>query len=311
MEVAAAKHAEHMPLARQAKLEPTWLALMAYVRSATVVGADETTWRLMRTGETLKWWVWALRRDDAVAYDFLARRNQEAAAQLIGDFHGVLVADGHGAYEALRRTRAGGCREGPDGEPHSDPCIVLAQCWSHTRRRFHKCREHWPEAEEALDLIAQMYAVERQADDAEVRDEAARDKLRAKLRDEVSRHALDRLWAWTLERNPPPKSGLGRAISYMTGRWTGLTVFLDRPDVPPDNNATERSIRGPVLGRKNHGGSRSKAGMKASAVLYSLVEAAQLAGVDPRAYLRQVARRAINGGPPLLPHEYEPPPAAK
>ncbi len=83
------------------------------------------------------------------------------------------------------------------------------------------------------------------------------------------------------------------AIAYMLKRWNGLTLFLDEPLVPLDNNAAERALRGPVVGRKNHYGSRSKRGVKVAAVFYSLCETAKLCGIDPRAYLRKAAYAAI------------------
>ena len=51
---------------------------------------------------------------------------------------------------------------------------------------------------------------------------------------------------------------------------------------------------GPVSnGRKNHYGSRSERGTRVAALFYSLIESAKLAGVEPRAYLGEAARRAI------------------
>ncbi|WP_420843718.1 IS66 family transposase [Leptospirillum ferriphilum] len=32
-------------------------------------------------------------------------------------------------------------------------------------------------------------------------------------------------------------------LSHTTGHWDGLTLFLDRPEIPLDNNATERHLR--------------------------------------------------------------------
>ncbi len=34
--------------------------------------------------------------------------------------------------------------------------------------------------------------------------------------------------------------------------WQGLTIFVDHPHIPMDNNAAERGLRGSVLGRKNY-----------------------------------------------------------
>jgi transposase len=39
--------------------------------------------------------------------------------------------------------------------------------------------------------------------------------------------------------------------------WHGLTLFLEHPSLPLDNNASERALRNPVVGRKNYYGSRS------------------------------------------------------
>jgi transposase len=61
---------------------------------------------------------------------------------------------------------------------------------------------------------------------------------------------------WALAVEALPQSGLGKAIAYMGGLWDGLRVFLDDPNVDIDNNGTERALRGLVLGRNNHFGSR-------------------------------------------------------
>ena len=53
---------------------------------------------------------------------------------------------------------------------------------------------------------------------------------------------------------------IGKAAAYAIANWDRLTCFVDNPRVPLDNNATERAIRGPVVGRKNHYGSRSARG---------------------------------------------------
>jgi hypothetical protein len=70
---------------------------------------------------------------------------------------------------------------------------------------------------------------------------------------------------------------------------------VDDPRVPLDNNATERGIRGPVVGRKNHYGSKSERGTEVAAVFYSLFETAKLVGVDPARYLREAALADAHG----------------
>jgi REP element-mobilizing transposase RayT len=63
--------------------------------------------------------------------------------------------------------------------------------------------------------------------------------------------------------------------------------------IPLDNNAAERALRGVVVGRGNHYGSKSKRGTEVAALFYALFETAKLSGVDPRAYVTLAAKRAI------------------
>ncbi len=48
--------------------------------------------------------------------------------------------------------------------------------------------------------------------------------------------------------------------------------FVDDTRIPLANNATERGIRGPVVGRRNHFGSKSQRGTEVAATLYTIVE---------------------------------------
>ena len=137
-------------------------------------------------------------------------------------------------------------------------------------------------------------------------DDAARGeglRLRATLRAEQSAPIVTELRAWAQQQRALPESSLGKAISYMLGLWSGLTRFLDDPRIPLDNNATERGLRGMVVGRKNHYGSRSKRGTEVAALFYSLIESAKLCGVEPKAYLLRALRPALTTpGTVTLPH---------
>ena len=89
----------------------------------------------------------------------------------------------------------------------------------------------------------------------------------------------------------------------MLGLWPGLTRFLDDARVPLDNNATERGLRGMVVGRKNHYGSRSQRGREVAALFYSLIESAKLCGVEPKEYLLRATHAELETpGTVTLPH---------
>jgi Transposase IS66 family len=56
------------------------------------------------------------------------------------------------------------------------------------------------------------------------------------------------------------RSNFGKAVAYVLSHWTGLTRLLEDAAVPLDYNPAERALRGLVVGRKNHYGSRSQRG---------------------------------------------------
>jgi transposase len=316
VEVAIGKYGDHLPLERQARvmrregldvasqtlwdqiealatvLHPTYEALRRHVLAAPVIGADETWWRFMQGRAGKRWWAWSVTSADAVAYTILESRSQEAARQVLDGYEGIVLADGYGAYDAL--ARAG-------------PRFTLVHCWAHVRRKFVEAELHYPApCGEALALIGQLYAVERAcprldgAPDAASRAEGLR--LRAALRVERSVPLVAEIRAWAHRQRALPESSLGKALGYMLGLWPGLMRFLEDPRIPLDNNATERGLRGMVVGRKNHYGSRSKRGTEVAALFYSLIESAKLCGVEPKAYLLHAVRAALaNPGTVTLP----------
>ena len=114
---------------------------------------------------------------------------------------------------------------------------------------------------------------------------------------------LEALFKWIAAQEIPPSNSLRKALRYIQLREKGLMRFLDDPKIAPDNNATERVMRSVVLGRKNHYGSRSERGTEVAAIFYSLLESAELAGLNPHAYIRQAVAAALAGSEIPLPHE--------
>lgn len=317
VEVAIDKYLDHLPLERQARrmrregltidshtlwdqiealatvLQPSYEALRHYVLTAPVIGADETWWRFLQGRGAKRWWAWSVTREDAVTYTILASRSQDAARQVLNGYGGIVIADGYGAYEAL--ARAG-------------PRFTLAHCWAHVRRKFVEAEPHYPgPCGEVIELIKQLYAVERAGPGVEAlaseEGRAAALHLRAVARREQSIAIVDAIYAWAFQQRALPESSLGKAIAYMLGLWPGLTRFLGDARIPLDNNATERGLRGMVVGRKNHYGSRSQRGTEVAALFYSLIESAKLCGVNPKAYLLAATHAALaSPGTALLPH---------
>ena len=312
--VAVAKYLDHLPLARQVRqmarlgltvdtqtlwdqllalshhLTPTYEALGAHVRTAPVLGADETTWQLMEPGRSKMWWVWALARPDAVVYRLLGTRSAAGAATVLGDYRGIVLCDGYAAYGALAKRGA---------TDRASPTITLAHCWAHVRRQYVEAEASSPQAAEVLTRIGELYAAEAVAQETAAGDAAI---LLAERRARAA-PVVEAIRTWVTQQHALPQSALGKALAYTTELWPGLVAFLDDAAIPVDNNATERALRGIALGRKNHYGSRSKRGTEVAALFYSLIETAKLAGVNPKIYLLEATHAALlNPGTALLPH---------
>ena len=90
-----------------------------------------------------------------------------------------------------------------------------------------------------------------------------------------------RQWLDTESRSARPTSAFGRTLTYTRNRWETLVAFLIDGNVPVDNNASERHLRGPVVGRKNWMFAGSEGGAKAAAICFSIVGSCVLAGIDP------------------------------
>lgn len=167
---------------------------------------------------------------------------------------------------------------------------------AHARRGFVEAESAYPKAKEMIELIGKLYAVEARAHDGE------RDL--GELRRTESAAIVGKIKGWLASTVATPRSSLGKAILYVLDLWRELELYLTDARIPIDNNATERGMRGLAVGRKNHYGSRSERGTKVAALFYSLIESAKLAGVNPKAYLREAARRAIaSRGAVTLPRE--------
>jgi len=246
-----------------------------------------------------KWWVWCVASADSVFYNIHKSRSASAAKELLGGFKGVVITDGYSAYESALKNL-------PPGD------IVHAHCWAHVRRKFLDAEENYrEESKKPIEWIGKLFEIERKLPKLSRGECLSRRMVvldeRKSIREELSRPIINELRDWAHKTFPTllPSSSIGKAVSYMMNLWKGLIVFLSNPRIPIDNNHAEREIRGVVIGRKNHYGSKSKRGSEVAAIFYTLFESAKLIGVDPSAYLLEAARRAIrNPGTITLPHEF-------
>jgi transposase len=261
-------------------LEPLYKRLLALIAQRELVQADETRLRMLDGGDGTpkNGFVWTFVAADQhggvdVAYRFAADRSAETAQAVLGGTTGYLVVDGYAGYN--RVVDVGG--------------RVRVGCHAHLRRYFHDALPTAPAAQEAIDLILELYRVEHEAEELG----CVGTDSHFELRQQKSAPARRRLKAW-LDDNAGrqlPKSPIGIAIRYGLKLWIELGRFLDDVRIPLDNNASERALRRVALGRKNFLFVGDAASGENIAGLYSLSATCEARGINPLEYLTDVISR--------------------
>jgi transposase len=254
--------------------------LLAY----DILQMDETTVQVLKEdGRAAKdqSFMWVRRGgppgQPVILFDYAATRAGSVPLRLLTDYQGYLQSDDYAGYNAAAKR---------DGVTH-------VGCLDHARRRFIKAMQAQHAivgrerglAPEALQIIRKLYAIEKLARDAKMSPEQ-----RHKFRQEKAKPIWDELRSW-LDKNlgaAPPQTYTGKAINYLAADWPRLVRYLDDGRIEISNILCENAIRPFVIGRKNWLFSDTPAGAHASAKLYSLIETAKAAGLEPYAYLRLI-----------------------
>lgn len=249
-------------------LAPLPARILERVRSSDLVLGDETSIKML--GSSKRAYVWTFIADTLVAYRFSTDRSGDTPKEVLGGTQGTLVVDGYTGYNHV--TKIDGRRR--------------AGCLAHARRKLFAAMDGEPEAREALDMIRDVYVVEHAARGRGI---VGTPEHRA-LRQAESLSIMHKLKSWLEARQGlhPPKSKFGVALRYALRQWDELTVFLDDPTVPLDNNRSEAALRVVALGRKNFLFVGNEDAGDNIAGLYSLVATCEANGVNPIDYLRDV-----------------------
>jgi transposase len=271
---------------------------------------DETRWEVfveMEGKVGTRWYLWVTRSESVIYFILDPSRSaavpQEHFAGLQQD-KVILVVDRYSSYKKLARL--------------SD-IILLAFCWAHVRRDFldagrkykelelwamawkerigtlyHHNRlrlEHW-NAEETIEQQSEAFTQHHQSVEnilSKMKDEATSltgedDSLLDEATQALSRSAR------TQQR---------KVCQSLLNHREGLTLFVENPQVPLDNNIAENTIRGPVTGRKNYYGSGSLWSALLAATLFSILKTLVLWNINPRHWITDyLTACAENGGLP-------------
>lgn len=311
--VLVSKYCDHLPLHRQAAiygregvdldrstladwvgqatflLSPLAEAIGRHVRAGAALHADDTTVPVLAPGlgKTKTGRLWVLVRDErpwdsdvppAAFYRYSADRCGIHAQALLGTCRGFLHADGYAGFDALYQPTT----------PAGDAPLVEVSCWSHARRKFYDVHHATPSpiALEALQRIAALFAIE-----SGIKGQAP--ERRAAARQERARPLLDQLKAFldTSLARISGKSELAGAIRYALSRWAALDRYTADGRLEMSNNAAERAMKPPVLGRKNYLFCGSDTGGQRAACVYTVLETCRMNGINPQAYLTDILGR--------------------
>ena len=264
--------------------DPVYEAIVAKNLEEERWHADETRWYVFAMIEDKVGYRWYLRvfiSESAVVYVLDPSRSAKVPKEHFGeDAEGFLNVDRYGACKSMAKE----CD------------IVLVYCQAHVRRDFSTVSNNWPQcsdwAMEWIALIGDLYHLNNS------RLEMLEHPERFAERDEELKRAVGE--RKETERNDEKTHyACKKVLDSLDNHWDGLTVFVDRPEIPTDNNKAERQVRGPVAGRKNYYGSGSERSCRLSAVLFGILQTPGLFNLNPRRWLEAYLQAcAENGGKP-------------
>jgi transposase len=278
--------------------EPLSDALMEQHLTERLFHGDETRWKVFEDIEGKighRWYLWVTRSASVVYFWMAPGRGADEIKTHMSDLNRdvtiIFVCDRYTAYQCWAKDF---------------PLLLLAYCWAHVRRDFLEGAKAWPDLAswmhvwveaigELYHLNAERLAVWNKAQPLADQSESfqVRHQLLAHSLTTMAKKRDDAL------ADPDLQSAQKKVLSSLKNHWSGLTVFLDHPQTPMDNNKAENSVRNPATGRKNYYGSGAVWSARLAAMLFSILQTILLWNINPRHWLHAyLTVCAENGGQP-------------
>lgn len=258
--------------------QPVYDALYRYQMTEDRFHNDESGWKVFETvGDKIgnRWWLWVSQSVSVVYFQIASGRGANIPVEHFKNIQRqkiIVICDRYSAYKSLARQM---------------PFIILAFCWAHVRRDFLDGARKYPALEEWalcwVEKIGELYHINNlrcKAFDQQLPIQwqpASFKEQHGKLVEKMDAIARERDVFITSLDPDDPDSDLPSRVKYkiltsLKNHWEGLSVFIDHPEVPMDNNAGEKSIRNPVTGRKNFYGSGSLWSSQLAAIMFSIFQ---------------------------------------
>ena len=296
--------------------EPVLEALYCKQMTEELFHNDETRWEVFvelegKVGH--RWYLWVTRSKSVIYYIVDPSRSTDVPgahfAGLCND-RVIVVCDRYSAYKKLARL--------------SD-VILLAFCWAHVRRDYLDAGRSFTELEswalEWKENIALLYhhnklrlehwndqqSIDEQSPEFQHHHEILKETLQSMHLEAIRLAAPDvdeesvndaghRSHKATKALSKSAREKQRKVCQSLLNHWQGLTLFMDNPQVPLDNNLAENTIRGPVNGRKNYYGSGSIWSAELAVMLFSILQTLGLWGINTRHWLSAYLSACANNG---------------
>ena len=254
--------------------KPLEAALLTKLRSESHWHADETRWMVFdeiegKSGH--RWYLWVFQSKSVIHYVLDPSRSADVPIdELEKALGGIVSCDRYSAYKKFARLY---------------PQFILAFCWAHQRRDFLELAVSHPDlsawAFGWVDKIGELYHLNNS------RLKTLPGTVEFAECDQLLRQAVEQMAGARAAalKEPSLKEPAVKVLQSMENHWSGLTVFVDHPDVPMDNNTGERTVRTAVVGRKNYYGSGSRWSGELTAMMFSLLMTVKLWDINPRTWL--------------------------
>jgi transposase len=263
--------------------------IIKHIKSGNTMHMDETTVKVLRYDQIdedrEKSYMWLATggpaKQKAVIYRYFKSRSAENVKEFINGFSGFLMTDGYKGYMAALTEHE---------KLYPQEKITHACCLAHSRRKFMDAVKvsKSKSAEVAVKYISDIYKAEKECHNVMKNNEDLPALRKGKVKP-----IFDSFKIWLKEKSKtvPHSLKFGEAVAYTLEYWDWILNYMECPELTPDNNEAENSIRPFVCGRKNWLFAGSEKGARSSCFIYTLIENAKLYGLNPYDYLRCLFER--------------------
>lgn len=267
--------------------------LESEIKPSLILHVDDTRHRMLKKSNQTQY-LWGFSNSIASYFEVHGTRSGDVVSELLKDSKcEYLVSDAFsGNNKSVKDTNIYRVENKLN-------LIEQIYCNAHARRKFKEAREKFIDAQVYIDIYKKIYFLEGQLKEKppdevlELREQMRPffKKLKTLCEENINNYSL--------------KSSIVEAMNYFLKNYEALTKFLNKSELPIDNNPQERLLRNPVIGRKTWYGTQTDRGAKTNAILFTIVESCKLNKINPREYFKNLVVSLLYNNEVITPNEFK------